>query len=282
MINISLVDNASLAYKNAEAALKRIMDGEANSLNYRNYILNLHSAYELFLKHMLMEKNQFMLFDFSKYSQVIDKYKKAKKNNMSIFEYVSETPGCKLPNTVTFLDAVKRLAYLYNEDIFDEIFINQLGELNDLRNMITHYEIEEKDEKLYVLNELFIKCEEIYSNCSEQSYAGSIDFHVLRERNKSILDSIIKAPYNKRILNEIDKCGEMEETCFEPDILADILIENHGFDKKDRAILVQRINLFDEVGLFDSKSAGGEHVDVTWCFLRRDIQQQIECEDASQ
>lgn len=60
MFKINLEKNAGAAYLESLDALKKILDGEGNYKNYRAYVLNLHSALELFFKKKLFDHNVLM------------------------------------------------------------------------------------------------------------------------------------------------------------------------------------------------------------------------------
>jgi hypothetical protein len=265
MYRISLAENATAAYKSALDALEKILDGEGSYVNYRSYVLNLHSALELFFKKMLLKKNEFMLFSFegNNYSKVLEKYEKAKKVNKSLFQYITETKDAKMPNTVTFVDAYSRLAYFYNEDIFDPKFIDNLLRLNEIRNNITHFEIEIPDEEFVILNECFLKCAKIYSDQVEWGYAldKQLENKIL-EKDISVRKLIIRDEYNRKILDCIDS-GEVQGMKATDYIwIASFLTEALGFPRSDQEKIIKRLQIFYDVGFIESENVFiDEHTD---------------------
>lgn len=63
MFQINLEENAGTAFLQAKEALDRILEGEGNYQNYRMYVLNLHSALELFFKKKLYDHELKQLSD---------------------------------------------------------------------------------------------------------------------------------------------------------------------------------------------------------------------------
>ncbi|GAP21898.1 hypothetical protein [Leptolinea tardivitalis] len=269
MYRINLLDNAVAAYESALDALRKILDGEGSYINYRSYVLNLHSALELFFKKMLLNKNEFMIFSFdgNNYSKVLEKYEKSKKANKTLFQYVTETKDAKLPNTVTFVDAYNRLAYFYNEEIFEYKFLENLSRLNEIRNNITHFEIEVPDEEFIILNECFLKCAEIYSEQAEWGY--SIDPQVkakILEKDISVRKLIIKDEYNRKILNCIQSDYTQGMDASDYLGLANVLIESCGFENSDREKIIKRLQIFYDIGFTESHNVFiDEHTDFE-CF----------------
>ena len=110
MFKINLEENAGTAFIQAEEALNKILVGEGNYQNYRMYVLNLHSALELFFKKKLYDHNDFMIFSFADYNKLMDKYEKAYNLGKTIWEHVEDAKA-SLPHTVTFIDAIKRFVF---------------------------------------------------------------------------------------------------------------------------------------------------------------------------
>jgi|GEM_PF-2842729 len=269
MYKISLVENAITAYGSALDALLKILDGEGSYINYRSYVLNLHSALELFFKKMLLNQNEFMLFSFegNNYSKVLEKYINSKKANKTLFQYITETRGAKLPNTVTFVDAYSRLTYFYNEEIFDPKFVENLSRLNEIRNNITHFEIEIPDEDFVILNECFLKCSEIYSEQAEWGYVldKQVENKIL-EKDISVRKLIIRDEYNRKILNFIDSDQTQGMDATDYSRIADILVEACDFPQSEKEKLIKRLQIFYDIGFTESHTTFiDEHTDFE-CF----------------
>jgi hypothetical protein len=267
MYKISLAENATAAYKSALDALEKILAGEGSYINYRSYVLNLHSALELFFKKMLLEKNEFMLFAFdgNAYSDVIKLYIKLKKDKKSLSQHIS-TKNAKMPNTVKFVDAYSRLAYFYNEEIFDPKFIENLSKLNEIRNNITHFEIEIPDEEFVILNECFLKCAEIYSGQIEWGYAldKQLENKIL-EKDISVRKLIVRDEYNRKILDCIGS-GEVQGIDATDYIgIAILLTEVLGFPRSDKEKIIKRLQIFYDVGFTESRNVFiDEHTDFEY------------------
>lgn len=266
MFKINLLENASTAFLAASAALEKIIDGEVTYQNYRSYVLNLHSSLELFFKKKLYDYNEFMLFSFKNYDKLMRKYKNAYKANQSIFEYI-EDKEVKLPNTVTFQDAYERLAYLYKEDEFNQIYINNLGVLNEIRNNIIHFEINLDDDKFLLLNNLFLKCTGYYKEYNEHVYDLHYDEERIIEKNNSLMNIIVHEPFNNSLLLLLKEESGWEESFLDFEFLAETLIEQGYYDVDDKLKLISRLKVFENAGLFDYGSASGEYWDVGWFYL---------------
>ncbi len=267
MFNIKLEENAGAAYLEALDALKRILDGEGSYKNYRAYVLNLHSSLELFFKKKLYDHNEFMLFSFVDYKNLIGKYKKAFDANKTLFEYVdmAKTP---LPHTVTFIDAVERLSYLYKESEFTANYIAKLKSLNTLRNNIMHFELNIEDDQLVLLNELFGTCTDYYSEYLEWGYTIPIDLDILEDKNLNIRTTIIRDKFNFQLLKNLDdNHNSLVDDFLDFNFLADALITGDNYPPKDRDKLVARLQIFENADFFEYGSAGGEHWDVGWFYL---------------
>lgn len=269
MYKVNLIESASYAFKNAEESLYNIVQGDEIFSNYRKYILNLHSSFELFFKNKLLERDIMLIFSAKQYEDVMKIAKKAKLSNITFLEYL-DTPNCKLPHTVSFMDAIKRLAYLCNDGLFDEGFIKQLDELNNTRNSITHFEFNLDNEKFYVLNELFIKCVDIYSEYNEWGYKSIVDLDTLKSQNRSIIDLIVGEPFNSAILKSfIDGESFVNDSFHEYENIADCLIEDLGndFTHDDKCKIISRLETFYKLGFFIQGSVIGENWDVEWFSL---------------
>jgi hypothetical protein len=272
LFKVSLIENAGAAYETALDALKRILSGEGSYINYRLYVLNLHSAMELFFKKMLFDKSEFMMFSFKDFDSLLKKYEQSKKVSKSIFEYVAthKDANTKLPKTVTFEEAYKRLAYLYNNPELDEEFISKLDKLNSLRNNITHFELEIEHDEFVLLNEIFLKCVDIYSDENEWGYSLDEDLEAkIKDTNASIKDCIMRDKFNRKIIESIMDgqtngwVGETSARDFK--FIAEILIEEYNFDENDRDKIMRRLDIFYNLGFTeDCSTMIGEYGEASW------------------
>lgn len=267
MFKIKLEENAGAAYLEALDALNKILDGEGDYKNYRAYVLNLHGALELFFKKKLFDHNEFMLFSFSDYRKLIEKYMKAFKANQSIFEYI-EASNSNMPNTVTFDDAIERLAYLYKDSEFTFEYLSKLKSLNILRNNITHFELNIKDDQFVLLNELFIACTEYYSEYLEWGYIAPIDETRIRDKNFTIRKAIVADDFNRKLLRILDDNSDsLVDDLLDFPFFAKALIDAGDFEEHEKDKIIRRLQIFENAGFFGYGSAGGEHWDVGWFYL---------------
>ena len=251
----------------ASDALVRILDGEGNYKNYRAYVVNLHSALELFFKKKLFGHNEFMLFSFSDYKKLIEKYEKAFKANQTIFEYI-EASNSNMPNTVTFNDAIDRLAYLYKDNEFTIDYITKLKSLNRLRNNITHFELSIEDDQFVLLNELFIVCTEYYSEYLEWGYVTPIDEARIRDKNLTIRRAIVADAFNQKLLKILaNDTNSLIDDLLDFSFFAKVLIDAGDFEEHEKDKIIKRMQVFENAGFFGYGSAGGEHWDVGWFYL---------------
>lgn len=204
---------------------------------------------------------------------MIEKYEKARKQGKTLFEYISYK-NADLPHTVTFVDAYKRLAYLFNREEFDEDFINKLYKLNELRNNITHFEIDIKNDQFVMLNDIFLKCAEIYSNEVEWGY--ELESHIekaISEKNTSIELLIVNDSFNKSILQCIEEgsrdgwVGELNKEDYST--IAEIIIDSYSiFSSTEKEKIINRLKIFDNLGLLEENFASlSEYADAEWLCL---------------
>ncbi len=266
MFKINLVENAGTAFVQAKEALNRILAGEADYQNYRMYVLNLHSALELFFKKKLYDHSDFMIFSFTEYNKMMDKYEKAYRAEKSIWEYVEDVKA-NLPHTVTFIDAIKRLAYLYHEKEFSIDYIGKLIKLNDIRNNITHFSLDLEDDEFVLLNELFLQCADYYMMYVEWEMNFEIEETFIKKKNLTIKEAIVADEYNRMLLKILDSDMPITDDCIEYSFLASGLIADGKFEERDKEKIVKRLEIFDNAGFYQYQSASGEHWDVGWYVL---------------
>ncbi len=265
MFNISLNENAGAAYLTAFDALKKIFDGECDFKNYRLYVLNLHSALELFFKTKLFEYNDFMIFNFSD-QKLMNLYRKAIEANQTLFEYIESTKD-EIPSTVSFLDAIKRLAYFLRDDKLSSIYISKLERLNSIRNSIIHFKLKLGDDEFIILNDLFIFCLPYY-----EYYVGKlneIDDSIIKrilDNKITIKKAAINDPFNKRLLKILDNYGGIID-CFDYKSLASSIIKEFDFEMNEKDKIIKRIKIFENLEFFECNHYNEKDWDVSWFIL---------------
>ncbi|PQP82380.1 hypothetical protein C0Q44_13080 [Paenibacillus sp. PCH8] len=160
MFELDIEDNIKLTLEVSESYLQNIIVDRSNVKNYKMLILNLHNALELTFKYLLQSRNEFLIYemqDSNSYRKVINSYKKRKLYN-------EKMPKGKNLHTVSFTKAYEILAYLYNEERFDEKFIFKLMRLNTLRNGLTHFTAKIEYTDIIVLYSLFEECVNLYNS----------------------------------------------------------------------------------------------------------------------
>lgn len=266
MFQINLEENAGTAFLQAKEALDRILEGEGNYQNYRMYVLNLHSALELFFKKKLYDHDDFMIFSFADYNKLMDKYEKAFNSGKTIWKYVEDVNG-NLPHTVTFIEAIKRLAYFYHEKEFTIDYIAKLKRLNDIRNNITHFALDLEDDELVLLNELFLQCVDYFMDYVEWGYDLELDETIINRKNLTIKETIVADDYNRKLLSILNEEMPITDDLFEFSFIASGLIADGYFEEKEKDRLIKRLQIFENAGFFEYHSAAGEYWDVGWGVL---------------
>ena len=122
-----------------------------------------------------------------------------------------------MPNTVSFTEAIERLAYLYKEEEFTLEFIDDLYKLNDFRNNLTHFRYRLGDEEFMAVSKLFIKYSRKYSEHRWGSlpWEEKLDLKEFEEevKSKEIGDKkleywILKSEFNEKILKNLSVIQE--------------------------------------------------------------------------
>lgn len=275
MFQINLEENAGTAFIQAKEALDRILAGEGNYQNYRMYVLNLHGALELFFKKKLYNHNDFMIFTFTDYNKLMNKYEKAFNSGKTIWEY-AEDARANLPHTVTFIDAIKRLAYFYHEKEFTFDYITKLRRLNDIRNSITHFALDLEDDELVLLNELFLQCADYYIDYTEWGYNLEIDETIINKKNLTIKETIVADKYNRRLLSILNEDMPITDDCIEFSFIASGLIADGYFEEQDKERIIKRLQIFENAGFYQYNSASGEYWDVGWFVLTQECLELVE------
>jgi len=160
VFELTIEENIKLTLEVSEGYLRNIIDDRLNVKNYKMLILNLHNALELTFKYLLQSRKEFLIYDMqdsNSYRNVINSYK-----NRRLFN--EKKPKEKNLHTVSFTKAYEILAYLYNEEKFDEKFIFKLRRLNTLRNGLTHFTARIEYTDIIVLYSLFEECVNLYNS----------------------------------------------------------------------------------------------------------------------
>ena len=111
-----------------QKALKKLnniekVDKEKVEFELKDIIINLHHSIETLVKYLIREKNEYLIYE--KLDKVFENERIAKESKK---------------NTIQFLDAINRMVILYEIKISDNDY-DKIKDLNEIRNAITHYEI---------------------------------------------------------------------------------------------------------------------------------------------
>lgn len=126
--NYPLLDNAIHSYNHGKDKLKKYQEKQ-DQWDLKEAILFIHNGMELFLKYILAQHNEFLIFD--NVDKAANAKIRARERDIDIFEL---KPA---PNTVKFSDAVSRVKAIYDGKKAN--FFDKLIELNGMRNQIEHY-----------------------------------------------------------------------------------------------------------------------------------------------
>ena len=112
-----------------------------NEYVLKESIMFLHNGIELLLKQVLVEKaGEYLIYaDISE--ETVRKVIKAKKQSISVFDL------SKPPHTATYLEVLSRVRAFVNDPELTERLETWLKELNNIRNNIEHYAINEEIQK---------------------------------------------------------------------------------------------------------------------------------------
>lgn len=100
----------------------------------KDIIINLHHSTETLFKYLIQEKNEYLI-----YSDLEKVFKQKIENKFKSTNKQREF------QTIQFIDAINRVIILYEIDLGEDEF-NRIKLLNDIRNNLTHYEWEFKNE----------------------------------------------------------------------------------------------------------------------------------------
>lgn len=136
---MKLLDNGLDSFKKSIHILKDLNTREVDE-NYeyklKDLVVSLHHSIETLFKYLIREKNEYLVYEKI---EDIFRYEIESKFNTNKKKLVK--------NTIQFIDAINRVITLYDIDISKEDY-DKFKALNDLRNSLTHYEIEFKDKEV--------------------------------------------------------------------------------------------------------------------------------------
>lgn len=114
-----------------------------DKLLLKDAIMFLHHGIELLMKEILVQTSPYLIFeDLTKAAQ---KQREADKQSIDIFSLKNP------PKTVTYEEAINRVAVFIKPAELSEQLVNDLIELNRLRNQLEHYAIEADESDLVKL-----------------------------------------------------------------------------------------------------------------------------------
>lgn len=136
---MKLLDNGLDSFKKSIHILKDLNTREVDE-NYeyklKDLVVSLQHSIETLFKYLIREKNEYLVYEKI---EDIFRYEIESKFNTNKKKLVK--------NTIQFIDAINRVITLYGIDISKEDY-DKFKALNDLRNSLTHYEIEFKDKEV--------------------------------------------------------------------------------------------------------------------------------------
>jgi len=117
--------------------------GLRSSFLLKNAVLSIHHGIEILMKYILFKKCEFLIFDS------IDKHLKDayKEKNQKKLDSIFQTQKSHKLHTITYDEAFQRLKFICGH-CFSEKFEKQITRLNEIRNQLTHSEIEIDDEDI--------------------------------------------------------------------------------------------------------------------------------------
>lgn len=239
MIEFNILENGRISMKESIEFLKAIIDGQSSYKNIKNLILSLHNSLELLFKTVILEKNEFMIFDLrsnQNFDKLIKTYKKMRNENISLAEYASKHND-KLPNTISYKDTYIILKYLYGIDDISDQLVVQLNRLNDIRNNLMHFNMTINEDDIILCLELIIMCDDIFEDLIE-GYEWLVD------------DSLISIIETKKGLNQLNiielLMKDIENICILKSIEEELVItDDYTFQEIAEQYRFQRC-IFDE------------------------------------
>lgn len=142
---MKLLDNGLDSFKKSILKLSEL-DGiskDEYEFSLKNIVINLHHSLETIFKYLIMKKDEFLVYeDLNSIFNVKVQKLYGKK-------------GVEKFNTIKFIDALNRLIILYELDI-NEVEYNKIKQLNDYRNILTHFEYQFEDNEIEHLISLIL------------------------------------------------------------------------------------------------------------------------------
>lgn len=135
----------------------------------KDIIINLHHSTETLFKYLIKQKDEYLI-----YSDLEDIFK------INVENKFKSTNKIKQMQTIQFMDAIHRVIILYDIDLKQEEY-NRFKFLNDIRNSLTHYELEFKgDITEHTIALLLPTLFNIYSKyiCIFDDFANKNNFYV--------------------------------------------------------------------------------------------------------
>lgn len=128
----------------------------SSDLLLKEAIMFFHHGVELLLKQLLVQQNEFLVFEDLR--AAARKQLEAKRQRIGVFSL--DEP----PRTLTFLDAVERVEAFLDIPQFDDKLKKSLRRLNALRNKLEHYAAEaDRNEIIRLLGELFVPLMQLFA-----------------------------------------------------------------------------------------------------------------------
>jgi len=122
---MNVLDNGIDSLQKALQSLNNIdkVNEEKIEFELKDIIIRVHHSIETLVKYLIREKNEYLIYD--KLDKVFENKRASKESKK---------------NTIQFLDAINRICILYEIKISDNDY-DKIKDLNEIRNSITHYEI---------------------------------------------------------------------------------------------------------------------------------------------
>ncbi|MFN8578197.1 MAG: hypothetical protein U0354_15270 [Candidatus Sericytochromatia bacterium] len=138
---ISLKDNGLHSLEKGLETFK-LYEEDKNDFLLKESIMFLHHGIELLMKQVLVEKaGEYLIYsDIS--DDTVKKVINAKKQSISVFSLP------KPPHTATYLEVIGRIRAFVDKPNMEESLETRLKDLNNTRNNIEHYAIDDEKEKI--------------------------------------------------------------------------------------------------------------------------------------
>ena len=136
---ISLYQNGTHSLRQGLEAYRSFANG-GEPIQLKDAIMGIHHGVELLFKEMLVQHNQFLIFENLR--DVAKKQKDADQMGLGIF--FIENP----PRTVSFMEAVSRVEAFLQPHLLDKDLLRLLEDLNHMRNQLEHYTIDANIEEI--------------------------------------------------------------------------------------------------------------------------------------